>query len=120
LQNAIGKKNIFKANQIINYFAANPKDNSIVLAITLLYSYFIKVLMYHQLTDKSQKNAAAILSIPPYFVSDYQTAAKNYSIDKIINIISLLREYDLKSKGVDNLSIPESELYKELIFKILH
>jgi DNA polymerase-3 subunit delta len=53
---------------------------------------------------------------------DYQQAAANYTSGKVISIISILREYDLKSKGVDSsgTSFPDGELMKELIFRILH
>jgi len=120
LQNAIGTRNILKANQIINYFAANPKDNPLVKTITVLNTYFSKVLIYHQLEDKSQNNAAAALSVIPFFVKDYQTAARNYSVGKLVNIIGYLREYDLKSKGVNNISTSDGELLRELLFKIMH
>jgi DNA polymerase-3 subunit delta len=53
---------------------------------------------------------------------DYQQAAANYTSGKLTSIISLLREYDLKAKGVDSsgTSFPDGELLKELIFRILH
>ncbi len=120
LQNAIGTRNILKANQIINYFAANPKDNPLPKTVTMLNSYFSKILIYHQLEDKSRNNAAAALSVSPFFVKDFQDAARNYSLGKLVKIISLLREYDLKSKGVGNISTSEGELQRELLFKILH
>lgn len=120
LQNAIGNRDILKANQIINYFAANAKENPLPKTITILNSYFSKILIYHQLEDKSRNNAAAALSVNPFFVKDYQDAAKRYSVGKLVQIISLLREYDLRSKGVNNISTNEGELQKELLFKILH
>lgn len=120
LQNAIGTKNISKANRIGNYFAANPKENPLVKTITILYGYFSKLLVYHQLKDKSRNNVAAALSVNPFFVKDYQVAARNYNIGKLTSIISLLREYDLKSKGVNNISTNDGELLKELLFKMLH
>lgn len=122
LQKALGKKEVLKANQIINYFAANPRDNPLVKVIPILFSYFSKILIYHHLRDKSRNNVASALSINPFFVMDYQQAATNYTSVKIISIISLLREYDLKAKGVDSsgTSFPDGELMKELIFKILH
>jgi DNA polymerase-3 subunit delta len=122
LQKALGKKEVLKANQIINYFAANPRDNPLVKVIPLLFSYFSKILIYHNLRDKSRNNVAAALSINPFFVMDYQQAAANYTSGKITSIISLLREYDLKAKGVDSnsTSFPDGELMKELIFRILH
>jgi len=120
LQKALGRKDVLKSNQIITHFAANPRENPLVKVIPLLYSYFSKVLIYHSLPDKSRNNAASVLSVNPYFVQDYQTAAGNFKVAKLIYIISLLREYDLKAKGVDNISASDGELMKELVFKILH
>ena len=120
LQNAIGTRNIVKANQIANYFAASPKENPLVKTILMLFSYFTKLLIYHQLTDKSRNSVASALSVSPAFVRDYEIAARNYNPKKLAAIVSLLREYDLKSKGVNNVSTSEGELLRELLFKILH
>ncbi len=120
LQNAIGKKDVLKANQIIKYFSSNIKVHSLALTLNMLHTFFVKILMYHQLKDKSRNNAAAVLSISPYFLNDFKIASQNYSPSKIIEVFSILREYDLKFKGIQNNSVPESELNKELIFKILH
>jgi len=87
LQNAIGDKNVVKANRIVNYFAANPKENPLIKTIVLLYGYFSKILIYHQLKDKSRNNAAAVLSVNPFFVKDYQVAARKYNIQKLTTII---------------------------------
>jgi DNA polymerase-3 subunit delta len=120
LQKALGNREVFRANQIVAYFASNPKENPLNKVLSILYIYFLKVLMYHQLKDKSRNAAAAALSVNPYFVQDYLTAAQNYTSSQVMRIISCLREYDLKSKGVDNLSADDGELLKELVFKILH
>ncbi len=120
LQKALGSRNIYKSNQIINYFAANQKDNPLVKVNIILYQYFSKILVYHTLRDKSQNNAASALSVHPFFVRDYQAAASNFSPAKTKKAIALLREYDLKAKGVDNATISDGELMKEMIFKILH
>lgn len=120
LQNALGTKNILKANQIIRYFAKNPKDHPMPVTLFNLYSFFSKVLMYHYILDKSNKNAAAVLKVHPFFLKDYQFASKNFSPKKTEQIISVLRDYDKKSKGVNNISADEGELLKELVYKILH
>jgi len=120
LQKAIGIKDVFKANQIIAYFASNQKDNPLVVTISNFYQFFSKILIYHSLSDKSRNTVAAALSINPFFVNDYQTAAKSYNPGKLIAIIGYLREYDLKSKGIDNVSATEGELLKELLYKIMH
>jgi DNA polymerase-3 subunit delta len=120
LQNAIGEKNVLKANQIINYFAANPKENPLVKVITILYGFFSKLLIYHQLADKSKNQVASAIGVNPFFVGDYEKAARNYNLLKLKMIIGYLREYDMKSKGFENVSTSQGELMKELLFKILH
>lgn len=120
LQDALAKKDILKANQIVNYFAANEKENPSVLVISSLYNYFTKLLKYHFLQDKSKFAAAASLGVNPYFIDGISRAAANYSTLKLKHIFSYLKEVDLKSKGIDNNSLNSAELYKELIFKILH
>lgn len=120
LQKALGSKNIIKSNQIINYFAANPKENPLVKVIIILYPFFNKILTYQQLSDKSQKNAASVLGVSPFFIKDFEEASKKYSIEKLFQIISILHEYDMKSKGVENASTSDGDLMKELIYKILH
>ena len=120
LQNAISQKDILKANRIINHFGRNQKENPIILTINSLYFYFKKILIYHFLKDKTNRNVASVLQVNPYFVKDYQSAAKRYNPKKVVDIIAYLREYDLKSKGVENVSASPEDLLKELIFKIIH
>ncbi|HTX89101.1 MAG TPA: DNA polymerase III subunit delta [Bacteroidales bacterium] len=120
LQKALGRKDVVKANQIISYFAANPRENPLVKVIPILYSFFSKLLLYHCLGDKSKNSVAAALSINPFFVQDYQAAARNYPAARLISLIPVLREYDLKAKGVDNQLASDGELMKEMIFRILH
>jgi DNA polymerase-3 subunit delta len=119
LQKAMVARNAFKCNQIVNYFANNPKANPMVMVLANLGGYFTKVLKYHYLPNKG--DAAKELGVNPYFVKDYEAAARTFSYAKTFDIISLLREYDLKSKGLDSTgNISEGELMKELIFKIIH
>ncbi len=120
LQKALGMRNILKANRIADHFAKNLKSNPFVLTVSSLYYYFSKVLLTHYHKNAPQNELAKILKIHPFFVNEYKTAARNYSPKKLMQIISYLREYDLRSKGVNNASTPDGELLKELVFKILH
>ncbi len=119
LRKAIGSRNVTKAHRIINYFAQNPKDNPLVVTISLLYSFFSQVLKYHGLSDKSQRNVASVLKVNPYFVKDYTEAAHNYPMKKVSQIISLLRESDVKGKGVGATNLPQGDILKELLVKIM-
>ena len=120
LQNALIKNDIVKANQIINYFDKNQKTNNIIQTISSLFSFFRKVLLLHFMTERNPKDIAAALQVNPYFVKDYQMAARRFNARKTVAIISWLREYDMKSKGFDNNSSGPGDLLKELIFKIMH
>ena len=119
LQNALGKKDVLKCYRIVNHFADNPKENPIQLVLPSLYSYFLKIMIYHQVQDKSQAYVA--MGVSPYFIDDYRVAAQHYSLQKLASIIGYLKDADLKSKGVGNANtLTDIDLYKELIFKILH
>ncbi|MDT0649070.1 DNA polymerase III subunit delta [Autumnicola edwardsiae] len=120
LRKAVGMKDTLKAHRIINYFAQNPKDNPLVVTISLLFSYFSQLLQYHGLSDKSKGNVARQLKINPYFVSDYSTGARNYPMKKVSGVISLLHETDVKSKGVGTVNTSHGDLLKELLVKIMH
>lgn len=120
LQNALADRNILKANQIINYFAANPSSSPITRTISSLYYYFMKILTYHFLPDKSPNSVASALQLNPYFVKSYIAASKVYNPKKLVEIMGILREYDMKSKGMGNVSTPPGELQKEMVYKILH
>jgi len=120
LQKALTRRDVLKANQIILHFAGNLRENPLVKVIPMLYAHFSKILLYHFLTDKSTNAVASALGIKPFFVADYQQAARSFPAGKTVSVISLLHEYDLKAKGVNNASTGDGELMKELIFKILH
>jgi DNA polymerase-3 subunit delta len=120
LQKAIGEKNIRKSNMIVHYFANNPKDNPLTLTISSLFTYFSKLLTYHYLTDKSKNNVAAALKVNPFFVKEYENSATKYNVARTVQIISLLRTYDMRSKGYGDPGTEPGDLLKELVYKILH
>jgi len=119
LRKAVGERNVFKVNQIINYFAQNQKANPLIMTISLMNGFFTQLLIYHSLSDKSKNSVARALGVNPFFVSDYSVAAKNYPMRKVSQVIGLLRDADVKSKGV-GANLPAGDILKELLFKIIH
>lgn len=120
LQKAIGQQNVVNANRIINYFGGNSKDNPLLMVIIILYNFYAKILKYHYTKDKSRNNLASVLGVNPFFVKDYQQAAGNISIARAVKAIDVLRRYDLKAKGLDNQSADDSDLYKEMLYLLMH
>jgi DNA polymerase-3 subunit delta len=120
LQKALVQNDALKAHRIVNYFGSDPKGNSIQQNIGALFSFFQKVLMVHGSGDKSEAGLSAALKLPVYFMKDYIQASKRFNIGKTVEIIHLLREADLQTKGVTGRDIPDGEVMKELVFKMMH
>jgi len=118
LNRAVVYKDVLKANRILKYFASNPKNNPAILTLSALFYYFTKVLTYHALPDKNRDTAAKALGVNPWFLAEYQQAARSFPLEKTKLIISLIREYDFKIKGGSPAT--ENDLLKELIYKIIH
>lgn len=120
LRNAIVSKNVFKANQIIDYFDKNPKAGSVYGMLPLLFQYFSNLMQAHYAPSKDDRSIAEWLGISPWAAREYITGMKCFSARKVLQIISKFREIDAKSKGLDNPNTSASDLMKELVFFILH
>lgn len=120
LLNALGSRNQLKAYQIVQYFSDNQKANPLVVTTSTVFGFFIKLLKYHGLKDRNPKNVAAVLAINPFFLKDYDLALKNYHMRKVSQIVSFLRDIDVKSKGVGANALPQSDLLREMLFKIFN
>ena len=121
LRDAIVNRNIFKANQIMNYFYKNPKAGSIYSFLPMMFNYFQNLMLAYYAPKKTQEGVAEWLELrSPWAAKDYMTGMRNYSGMKVMQIIQKIREIDAKSKGLDNPNTPPEELMKELIFFILH
>jgi DNA polymerase-3 subunit delta len=91
-----------------------------VKTLPILFTYFSKVFLYHNISDKSPNNLASALSVNRMFLDDYAVAARNYPSAKLEQVFNLLHEYDLRTKGVDNASASEGDIMKEMVYRILH
>ncbi|NNK26723.1 MAG: DNA polymerase III subunit delta [Flavobacteriaceae bacterium] len=120
LRKAVGEKNVLKAHRIVNYFGENPRDNPMVVTVALLFNFFTQLMHYHGLSDHSPRAVASALRINPYFVGEYIDAARNYPMKKVSKVIALLREFDVKGKGVGANAVPQGDLLKELLVRIMN
>ncbi|MEZ4895065.1 MAG: DNA polymerase III subunit delta [Saprospiraceae bacterium] len=123
LQKALAVRDVAKVSRIRDHFTSNPKKNPLVVTISSLFGYFSKVLMLHSLRGQPDAEILKALELrSDWFLKEYKVAAANYNFGQTVQIISLLKEYDLRSKGVDNdnTSTGEGELMKELFWKIMH
>ena len=120
LRKAIGERNQLKAYTIAENFANNPKENPIVVTTSLVFGFFIQLLKYHGLKDKSPKNVAVVIGVNPYFLKEYDVALKNYPMKKVSQIVASLRDIDVKSKGVGVSAMSNSDLLREMLYHIFN
>ena len=119
LQAALIRGDVVKANRIAQYFGSS-KDHPMIREMAPLFTFFSNLLMYHYLPTKAPAIVAKELGINPYFVKDYEMAAKRYPAGKTFLIVGYLRDTDARLKGINNPSAKDPDLWKELIYKIMH
>jgi DNA polymerase-3 subunit delta len=120
LLDAIARKDILKANRIAVFFSDNTKNHPFIRMVAMLSNFFINLMYYHYLVDKSPVKVASELGVPYGMVKLYDSASKYYSGTKTMQIIHTLRQFDAMSKGIDARINDEAELLKELLFRIMH
>lgn len=131
LQEAIAVKNALKAHKIVNHFASNTKKYPLMMTLASLYGFFSKLYIATAFSRSSDLEMATALGIKfrdpkkaqyaaKFRVEKFKKAIRYYSKPQIENIFSILKEYDLKYKGVQNTGTPEGELLKEMVVKIFH
>jgi DNA polymerase-3 subunit delta len=120
LQKAILQKDSFTVAKIVNYVEANTKKNPMIPIVAFLYSFFSKLLLATQAADKSEKGLASALKVSPYAIRDYSLALRQYSPIKILDNISLLKEADLKLKGVNSGAADEGQIFRELVYRLMN
>lgn len=129
LTRALSERNARRALQIVDYFAANPKDNPHIVTISTLFNHFQRIVTLGIYKWEQKQKAAAqpseaeiaqLLKLPsPFFAREYATASANYPNAKVFEILGILRDFDMRSKGLGNGSGEPGELLRELILRIM-
>ena len=118
LQDAIGKRNVAKANKIVNYFGQNDKAMAFEMFIGSMYNFFSKLIKAKAIPNQS----ALMKHVPggPYAAKIAIEQSRNFSEQKLHQCIGLLHEYDLRKKGVKNGSAESHALLQEIVYRFLH
>lgn len=120
LQEALSRKDLARALQIIQYFEANPKAGSIHMILPLLYSNFSRYYALFGLPSITEESARPYFSNNQFAAREAVATARRYQFAGIERALLLLHEYNLKSVGVHDAGHSDAELMKELVVKILN
>lgn len=128
LTKAISERNTAKALRIADYFRRNPKDNPFTVTVSALFTHFQRIFIVNykrwQVKHKgmampSDAELSLLLKLPnPYFLNEYKQAANLYPNKKVFAIFGILRDYDMRSKGIGGGSAGDGELLREMLLKI--
>lgn len=128
LGNAVMDKRIEQALRIAQHMGENPKAYPLLLSVKVLYDNFRQLFIYNYLAWLSRKNGSAMPSDmelckelrlgSPYFLNEVKRRASLWPNSKVFAILSIMAEYDAKSKGIDNGGASSGELLRELLLKI--
>lgn len=121
LTRALSDGDLVLTRKIVNYMKCHLKEQPLMMILPQLYKYFCKVLCIHSLGGRaSSSDMASTLGIPPFFLREYLSCAQRYNYSKTAQIISILKKYDLKSKGVDGSADDGEGILEEVIYHITH
>lgn len=120
LLNAVAAKDVQKANTIALLVGGDKVE--LPMIVVTLFNFFQNLMVYFKYCRNLDDNSAsAKMGIKPFFVRQYRDATTKYNGFQVLKVISILREYDLKSKGVDIMpGTTNSQLLQEMIYKIMH
>ncbi len=119
LQDALAKKDLYKAIRIANYFESNPKAGPLQLIFPSLYSFFSKVQMIYTTPVSNEKTLATAIGVSEWKIKEYTAAANRYNFQSIEKNILLLHQYNLKSLGINDAGTQDAQLLKEMLAKMM-
>ncbi len=119
LQKALIFKDTMQVARIVQYISSTTKRNPVIPLVAFLFSFFSKLLIASTSKVQGERELVTLLKISPFAAKDYSAALSRYSTASIMNSIGLLKEADLKLKGVNAGSISEGDILKELVFRLM-
>jgi DNA polymerase-3 subunit delta len=119
LQDSLGKRDLYKAIRIAQYFENNPKAGPIQLILPSLYTFFSKLQMIYTMPSNNEKALATSIGVPDWKMKEYMQAANRYNTQSVEKNMLLLHVYNLKSIGINDAGTPDGMLLKEMIVKMI-
>lgn len=118
LQKALGAKDAARAFRIA-HFMAQSKSFAFPATVASVFRFFTQIILFHLLRGQSPQTIATELGISTFHIKEYETAARSYPLKQATKIISILRESDMKSKGLGSRKLEDDDILKEMVYKIL-
>ena len=99
-----------QALKIAAYIGQTPRF-VLPMVVAPLFTHFQRIEKYH---------AGQTPQVNPYFLKEYEAAARNYSLPQCMAAIGLLTDFDYKGKGGDAGEASQADLFIELVTRLLN
>jgi DNA polymerase III subunit delta len=119
LQDALAKKDLYKAIRIAQYFENNPKAAPLPLIFPSIHSFFSKVQLIHSTPATNEKALAGQIGVPEWKIREYLQAAQRYDLQSVEKNMILLHQYNLKSIGINDSGTEDAVLLKDMLVKMI-
>lgn len=117
VQDALAQRDKIKLVRVVKYFETMMKPSHMIGVISILHSYFSQA--YVVSIAQQRKQATSELGINDWMMKKLRNGIQNYGY-KLETALSIIKEYELKSKGVGSQNVPSAQLLKEMLFKIVN
>ena len=120
LQRAVGRKDAGAAMKIAYYLAKNMKNTPLVMVVGNLYTLFSNLIIYQTSSGASQQDLGRMMGVAPFFVKDYAFYSQRYTLKHATRALSVIREMDMKGKGLGVKQASQEDILTELVYKIVN
>ncbi|MGB0429649.1 MAG: DNA polymerase III subunit delta [Bacteroidia bacterium] len=117
VQDALASRNKKTLTRIVKYFETIMKPGDIIGINSILYRYFSQayaISVSHKKKDELFKE----MGISEWHYKKIKIGIDHYGY-KLKDVLKIVKEYDLRSKGVNSVNVAPAELLKEMLFKIV-
>jgi len=119
LVDALSVKDAAKVFRILGYFRSNPKAAPLVMVTTTVFNFFADLLIAYYSSDRSDQALMSLFKLRhPIQLRRYREGMSRYNPFQLIEIISAIRDFDAKSKGIGSRQ-NEHRLFHDLMYHIL-
>ena len=121
LVDALAQHDVLKVEMIRRYFARNPKAGPVTMVISTLFTFFQNLMLSYYAPSRSKIDdimSSVGLSYPQ--AKCVMAGMRHYNARTTMRNISILREFDARSKGGRGGSTPDPDLLQELFFQLIH
>lgn len=121
LVDAISRHDVLRVEMIRRYFAQNPKAGPPQVVIATIFGFFQNLMLAYYASNR--KDLSVLMkevgcSFPQ--AKCLIEGMKHYNAHLTMRNITILREYDARSKGGRGGTTPDPDLLQELFYQLMH